>query len=238
MGGFPHLEALITTEMFVYRSKEITVKSTARPTNFGKLVFNSARVDPEMLVDWMTQESIINNVEYLACCPIQQVGVPPVGKLLTAMGTSLKHFKIALVGLVSQGGFIELIERSCMLTWNMNLRVLEFGSPAAYAAMYGADDISFTWFPTMLGQVTSPVIETVAFNLWEGDLDGVSSNAWDNIVYVLSSEQFAPLKKIAFHVWGDPAKTSNIVKAVKTRFTSFDERGLLHIDDVPDPACS
>ena len=62
---------------------------------------------------------------------------------------------------------VELLEKEATLKSNPNLRVLEFGSPAAYSALYGADDLSFEWFPTMLGNVSSKMIETVGFFLWD-----------------------------------------------------------------------
>ena len=131
----------------------------------------------------------------------------------------------------------ETLERNGLLTSSTHLRTLEFGSPAAYAALYGADDVSFAWFPTLLGQITSPLIETVGFFLWEGDLDGLSTSAWDNIAYVLADGHFKGLSNLAFHVWGSPDKTRAIVERVKERFHAFDERGILHIDSAPDPAC-
>lgn len=131
----------------------------------------------------------------------------------------------------------ELLETEATLTANTNLRVLEFGSPAAYSALYGADDLSFAWFPTMLGQVRSRSIETVGFFLWENDLEGLATDAWDSIVRVLSSDPFAKLRRLEVHVWGDPEKAQTIVEAVKLRFAAFEERGILYIDDVADPAC-
>lgn len=131
----------------------------------------------------------------------------------------------------------ELLEKESTLTSNVNLRVLEFGSPAAYSALYGADDLSFAWFPTMLSQVRSRRIETVGFFLWDDDLDGLATEAWDSIVRVLSSDQFATLLRLEVHAWGDPEKAQAIVEAVKSRFADFEERGILYIDDVADPAC-
>ena len=78
-----------------------------------------------------------------------------------------------------------MLEKEATLKSNPNLRVLEFGSPAAYSALYGADDLSFEWFPTMLGNVSSKMIETVGFFLWDGDLENLSTSAWDKIVSVL-----------------------------------------------------
>lgn len=75
MSSFPHLEGMYTNEMFVYRSKEITVKNTAQPDNFKTLVFNSARIDPGQLGEWMIRENIQKSIEYFACCPIQQVEI-------------------------------------------------------------------------------------------------------------------------------------------------------------------
>ncbi len=255
MGSFPYLEVIYTNEMFVYRSKEIIVKSTAPSSRFNRIEFNSCSADPDMIADWMIQESFHINLQALAVCPLQQVGLPPIAKLLKACGPSMKHVKIALVGLVAQGGFVgafvpsffpnrsalnfntEILEKDRTLVFSTELRVLEFGSPAAYSALYGADDKSFDWFPTLLAQVCSPYIETIAFYLWENDLEGLSSPVWDDIARLLSSKQFMSLKNIVFHVWGNQDKASAIIQAVKVRFTTFDKSGVLQIDDVPDPVC-
>ena len=103
--------------------------------------------------------------------------------------------------------------------------------------MYGADDPSFSWFPHLLSQVSSPYIEEVGFYLWQDDLAELESPPWDEIVRLLSTSQFSSLKRVAFHVWGEQEPTSRVVTVVRRKFARFEDREMLHIDSTPDPAC-
>ena len=134
---------------------------------------------------------------------------------------------------------IDVVRREVALGKNPNLQKLEFGSPAAFGTLYETDDVSFAWIPELLAQVTSPYISEVGFWLWEGDVYEMASTSWDEISTILHSSQFSSLKKLAFHVSGrNPALTSQIASSIKDRFVRFEERGLLHIDSTPDPACA
>lgn len=106
MGSFPQLREIFTNEMFVYRSDAVTAKARAPSSHFRSITFNSCRVDPIMVADWMVREKYVDHLEHLAVCPIQRVGVPPVAFIANSAGPALKHFKIALVGMQNQGGFV------------------------------------------------------------------------------------------------------------------------------------
>jgi hypothetical protein len=129
-----------------------------------------------------------------------------------------------------------VINQDVALGKNTNLEKLEFGSPAAFAEMYSADDLSFEWFPELLSQVTSPRMAEVGFYLWEKDFSQLSSSAWNKLSALLHSPQFSSLKRIAFHVSGKEDVKSQIVAIIKDNFARFEERGILHIDSEPDPA--
>ena len=103
--------------------------------------------------------------------------------------------------------------------------------------MYGADDRSFSWFATLLRQISSPRIAEVGFYLWGEDVEELSSHDWDEIIAVLDTPRFKPLKRVAFHVWGDECNVGAITRLVSERFASFQERDLLVIDSTPDIAC-
>ena len=130
----------------------------------------------------------------------------------------------------------EILEQHMMLAPCTDLRIMEFCSPSAYANMYGSDDPSFAWFPTLLSQITGP-LETVVFYFWENDAEGIQGAVWNDVVFLLSS-RFPTLKRIEVHVWGSVTKTATIRKRVKEIFGEYEERGMLFIDDVADPACA
>lgn len=115
-----------------------------------------------------------------------------------------------------------------------NLEFLEFGSPALYALQYGADDLSFEWIFQLLDDITSP-IEQLAFSLWSGDREAVVGEDWVRISNLLQLPRFSTLKKITFHVWGQPTPCQVIMDTVKKLLSEFDESGILHFDTVPDP---
>lgn len=106
LGSFPELEILYSNEIFVFRSPQVDARSPSPSKCFKRASFNSCRVDPAQLVDWLVQERMLVNMEYFCVCPLQHVGVPPVGRLIRECGTALKHFKLALVGQQVQGGFV------------------------------------------------------------------------------------------------------------------------------------
>lgn len=106
LGMFPHLKTIYAHDLFVFRSPEIVVKPSNPSNVFRSFSFNSCRLDPGQIADWMIKHGLFVNAEYFSTCPLQQVGVPPVGKLLVSCGSALKHLKIALVGMKSQGGFV------------------------------------------------------------------------------------------------------------------------------------
>ncbi|KAI0689249.1 hypothetical protein BC835DRAFT_261627 [Cytidiella melzeri] len=250
-GMFPLLEETFFHDIFVYRITTEAVTITAQnPSNSIKWTqFNSCRIDPGQYVDWVLQTDLYRNMERFGVCPLQHVGVAPTGRLVAGYGPALKHFKLALVGMVAQGGFVEPIRSSFRLDQNPNLRTVEFGSPAQYADLYGSDDIAVSWFPMMLSTIVSTVVEEVTFNLWggkddvgnpdkTGDLEMIDNTHWDDIVDILSGAPFIGLKRLVFHVSGKGENAVAIVEAVKKRFSRFDEMGVLMIDDRRDPDCA
>ena len=70
------------------------------------MTMNSCKLDPFMLVDWMLQEKVGTNMEYIGCCPTQARGVEALSQLLKEVGWTMKHLKLGLVGLAVQGGFV------------------------------------------------------------------------------------------------------------------------------------
>lgn len=123
------------------------------------------------------------------------------------------------------------------LAKNTNLITLELCSPAALAKLYGADDLSFSWFPLIIAQISSPYISEIGFYLWEEDLNELSSPVWDQIAELLVTSQFSSMTKVSFHVWGHEWLTRQIVATVQHKFAKLQDRGLLYIDSKADPAC-
>lgn len=108
IGVSPHLEVLDTTEMCVYRGAiDDTVPALpVRPRALKSVILNSSRGDADKFADWMIELGFHAKLEYLAFCPLQHAGLPPLGRLVKASGKALKHFKLALVGLKGEGGFV------------------------------------------------------------------------------------------------------------------------------------
>lgn len=112
---------------------------------------------------------------------------------------------------------------------------MEFGSPALYAELYGSNDLAVSWFPTILDTINSAVIEEIIFWLYQDDEINIDSSYWDDVVTILSTDQFDSLKRITFHISGDEDSALKMTGAVQERFDHFRERGLLHIDNKSDP---
>lgn len=242
VGSFPHLESVYANELVVYRESDSAMKkfvpsSDRRSQNFRSMTFNSCRMDPDRFADFFATSGFQNTLDYFASCPLQEIALPAVGRILRSCGSRLKHFKLALVAMKEQGGFIEPLAKHVDLALNTGLVTLELCSPAAYARMYEADDLSCDWFPHLLAQVASPYIAELGFYLWAGDLPALAAPAWDAIAALLATPRFSGLQRLAFHVWGDEPATREIAAAVRRRFADLDARGVLHIDSTPDPAC-
>ena len=107
IGSFPKLEVMYTAEMCVYRDpvEDKGPSISKAPANFKSLTFNSVRGDPLKTADWMISYSFTSTLEYFAVCPLQEVGLRPIGRLVKACGGTLKHFKLGLVAMKTQGGF-------------------------------------------------------------------------------------------------------------------------------------
>lgn len=130
-----------------------------------------------------------------------------------------------------------MVQTNDILRDNVNLQTLELSSPAAFAKLYGADDVSAAWFPELIAQVASPYIEEIIFYLWDEDLEELCSKTWDDIAALLATSQFSSLKRLVFHVWGDAVMRETIIDTVKRKFARFDDRGMLRFDSTSDPAC-
>lgn len=242
LGSFPQLETMYTNEMCVYRDADPSADDgppvSKRPPNLKSITFNSSRGDANKAMNWLVSRSFCQTLERYTACPFQDIGLKAAGPLVKACGPVLKQFKLGLVAMKTQGGFGDIFgSEEFSLAKNTNLVTLELCSPAALAKLYGADDVSFDWFPLILAQVSSPYIEEVGFYLWEEDLDQLSTSPWTRIVDLLASPQFSSLRKIAFHVWGNEEATSQITENVKQKFTRLADRGILRFDSTPDPAC-
>jgi hypothetical protein len=107
-GMFPLLEVAFFHDIFVYRIMTDAVTIPAyNPTKYLKWTqFNSCRLDPEQYVEWTLGIGMHRTMERVGVCPLQQVGMRSIGSLVAACGPALKYFKLALVGMVTQGGFV------------------------------------------------------------------------------------------------------------------------------------
>ena len=85
-------------------------------------------------------------------------------------------------------------------------------------------------------QVVAP-LQTVEFYFWDGDLEGLSTPVWNDILYLLSSK-FKSLERVEVHVWGNSSKTPSIRKKAGELFAEWDARGIFHMDELADPACA
>ncbi|KAI0088560.1 hypothetical protein BDY19DRAFT_906577 [Irpex rosettiformis] len=244
-GMFPLLEVAFFHDIFVYRiqTESVTITAYNPPKALKWTQFNSCRLDPGQYVEWTLKTDMYHHMERIGVCPLQHVGMPPIGSLVAATGPALKHFKLALVGMVGQGGFVEAVRRHFRLDQNTNLQTIEFGSPAQYADLYGSDDIGVSWFPTMLTTIVSTIVEEVVFNLWGGKKDNIDSkktdesemtcgSPWDDVVSILSGAPFIGLKKVIFHVTGN--RSDAMINLVKERFRRFSDMGILIIDNKED----
>ena len=106
IGLLPELESVTTSDLFMYRCTEITTRVPKPNAGFTRMTMNSCKLDPFMLVDWMLQEKVGTNMEYIGCCPTQARGVEALSQLLKEAGWTMKHLKLGLVGLAVQGGFV------------------------------------------------------------------------------------------------------------------------------------
>ncbi|GJE91810.1 hypothetical protein PsYK624_079610 [Phanerochaete sordida] len=242
IGSFPGMETMYANEMVVYRESDALMEQFSLPHDrrakkFKSMSFNSCRMDADRFAEFFVESGYNKTLDYFATCPLQETALPAVGAILKACGPRLKHYKFALVGMEEQGGYVEPLKRHYDLAQNTGLLTLELCSPAAYARLYGADDLSFAWWPALLAQVASPYIEELGFYLWEDDLPQLASPPWDDIVRLVGQPQFESLKRLAFHVWGAEPAAGKIAAAVRRKFAEFDARGVLLIDSKPDPAC-
>ncbi|KAI0345674.1 hypothetical protein BDW22DRAFT_902281 [Trametopsis cervina] len=107
-GMFPRLEETWCHDLFVYRilTDEVTAEAYNPPRNLRITHFSDCRLDPAQYVDWMVKHDLYRNLEHFSSCPLQQVGLPAVGKIAKAAGPALKWWKLAMVGMVTQGGFV------------------------------------------------------------------------------------------------------------------------------------
>ena len=268
-GMFPLLEVAFFHDIFVYRicTDEVTITAYNPPRALKWTQFNSCRLDPGHYVDWTLKTDMYHHMERIGVCPLQHVGMPPIGRLVSATGPALKHFKLALVGMMTQRGFVgtyrcsrslhhsydltslpEAVRDHFRLDKNPNLQTIEFGSPAQYADLYGSDDVRSSWFPAMLSTVASTVVEKVVFNLWGGkegsqgvavlgDLERIHEKHWSNIADILSGAPFIGLKEVIFHVSGVHDNATQMIDVLKVKFRRFDEMGILIFDDKEDEDC-
>ncbi len=107
-GMFPLLETAFFHDIFVYRipTKDVTITAYNPPKALKWTQFNSCRLDPGQLVDWTFKTDMHGHMDRIGVCPLQLVGMPSIGSLVAATGPALKRFKLALVGMVAQGGFV------------------------------------------------------------------------------------------------------------------------------------
>lgn len=107
LASLPDLVKAYTHEMCVYRDLVVDdgPPMSRTPSNFKSLTFNSSRGDPEKSANWLISRSFNTTIEYFAVCPLQEVGLRPMGKFVKACGGVLKHFKLGLVAMKTQGGF-------------------------------------------------------------------------------------------------------------------------------------
>ncbi|CAL1713438.1 unnamed protein product [Somion occarium] len=230
MSSFPSLESFMNVDVMVGKSVHINDAVQDAPP-LRALEFVNCKVDPTMFVDWLISQSVQQHAERITLAPMQKQALIPVGRYFKSAGASIKHLRLCLVLLLSQGGISDECISEFSLAPLVGLETIEFGSPAAFARQYQADDQSFTWIATMLEQITSPRIRTVSFALWQGDLDQIqSSDDWDKITALLSSEQFRSLQGVEFHILANDEEKEKMVSILEYRLSGLKNRELLKFD--------
>ena len=121
LSSLPQLETMYTNEMCVYRDADPEADDgppvPKRPANFKSVTFNSCRGDADKAMQWLVSRSFYKTLEYYAGCPFQDVGLKAAGPLMKACGPVLKHFKLGLVAMKSQGGFGGMFRELMDSTW-------------------------------------------------------------------------------------------------------------------------
>ena len=125
LGSFPRLETVYTNEMVVYRessntSRELHLPPDKYPKKFKSITFNSSRADADRVAEHIVELGFPKTLDYLAMCPLQNVGLTSLDIIARACGPRLKQLKLALVGMKEQGGFIGARNAANLLTSELN----------------------------------------------------------------------------------------------------------------------
>ncbi|TCD62343.1 hypothetical protein EIP91_007041 [Steccherinum ochraceum] len=232
LGSLSNLQVCVLRDVLIAGDQVLTF-NTPKVKKAPKLLeFSSVRLDSVLIADWLIKHNLLGT-ESLIVVPLQRIAIEGTGRFIQAARASLKYFKIAMVSEKADMSFASDLRATFGISNLQKLESLEFGSPALYAAQYGADDLSFGWVIELMDDVTSP-LEKLAFALWAGDEEAVKGDDWIRIPEMIMSK-FPHLKSITFHVWGSEAPCKRITEIVKLRLSELDAKGMLHFDAEADP---
>ncbi|KAH8099581.1 hypothetical protein BXZ70DRAFT_942402 [Cristinia sonorae] len=195
-------------------------------------LFLDPRSSPTLVTEWLLNHPVEQRLRTIQLCWREMEDVKALGDLLQVSGSTLERLQIEFPSGLSE----EVLRRNQLsISNNTNLRSLHFGGldvSAASSRTFVSNQL-FPWVGVMLGQVRSPLLQEVVFELELPDVPDLQSFDWVRIDQELSREEFRGLM-VRFYVncterHGGQALVDQVKQAIEDKLPGFRVRGLLRV---------
>ncbi|THH28496.1 hypothetical protein EUX98_g5691 [Antrodiella citrinella] len=237
--GFPELSELYfhgvswTHESHNPFPAQWQIKPVAEQMQLSYL-FLDPRSSPTLVTEWLLNHPVEQKLRTIQLCWREMEDAKALGDLLQVSGSTLERLQVEFPAGLSQ----EALRRNQLsISNNTNLRSLHFGGldvSAAASRTFVSEEL-FPWVAIMLGQVRSPVLQEVVFELDLPDVPDLQSFDWAHIDRELSKDGFRGLT-VWFYVNCTDRDRGDILgdqvkRAIEERLPGFKKRAAAWAQD-------